>query len=39
LGEFADARADAGRNSGDDDRLSQKHVSPFPDRRGCFPRR
>jgi hypothetical protein len=39
LGELADARADAGRNSRDDDRLSQKHVSPLPDPRGCFPHR
>jgi hypothetical protein len=39
LGELADACADAGRNSGDDDRLSQKHVSPLPDPRSWFPRR
>jgi hypothetical protein len=33
LGEFTDARADAGRNSCDDDRLSQKHISSLPDLR------
>jgi hypothetical protein len=31
LGEFTDARADAGRNSCNDDRLAQKHVSALPD--------
>src|ERR1700677_2192064 len=39
LGEFADARADAGRDSGNDDRLSQKHVSALPDLDSWFPRR